>query len=182
MNLLLDVAQTLMSAAPRLVSALCALLKCCIHGRAIPPRTPALGTKAPRRVSTLQDTSVRATSRVLRRRSLWQRGRLDPGPGQGAVQFLAPVGYVAGRSIAINHPHGGVPSVSQLVEHAVRNIDGLTGAHGGPFFAQAHLARALHDEVDLFLVLVVPRHLSPVGLDRKSTRLNSSHRCISYAV
>src|SRR5437764_11142307 len=31
---------------------------------------------------------------------------------------------------------------------------------------------------ELGLVLAVRRH----GLDRKSTRLNSSHRCISYAV
>src|SRR5437879_3697143 len=28
----------------------------------------------------------------------------------------------------------------------------------------------------------LPRRLRGIGLDRKSTRLNSSHRCISYAV
>src|SRR5436189_2628163 len=31
-------------------------------------------------------------------------------------------------------------------------------------------------------VYVVDEHLSPAPGDRKSTRLNSSHRCISYAV
>ena len=32
--------------------------------------------------------------------------------------------------------------------------------------AQAHLAFAFDDEVDFFLLLVVPRHLSAVGLER----------------
>ena len=33
-----------------------------------------------------------------------------------------------------------------------------------PLLAEAHFARALDDEVDFFLLLVVPRHLAAVGL------------------
>src|SRR5262249_45857967 len=38
--------------------------------------------------------------------------------------------------------------------------------YGNLLLAQAHLARAIDDEVDLLLLLVVPRHLSAIGLER----------------
>lgn len=63
------------------------------------------------------------------------------------------------------------------MKNARRNVDGLSRLHGRLFGSQAHLASAFHDEVDFFLLLVVPRHLAAIGLkyymtQRKISRLN----------
>src|SRR5256885_9038521 len=47
---------------------------------------------------------------------------------------------------------------------------------------QGHRPRQLGDWHDLRRVQVPPRHRGPARGDRKSTRLNSSHLVISYAV
>ena len=95
-----------------------------------------------------------------------QRRHFDAGARQRAVEFLPPVGHIAGRTVAVDHAHRSVAGVGQLVEDAWRNVDGLPGLHGDALLAQAHLARALDDEIDLFLLLVVPRHLAAVRLQR----------------
>src|SRR5437879_7744934 len=38
------------------------------------------------------------------------------------------------------------------------------------------------DHLAPWRLLLLPDHATPTVLDRKTTRLNSSHRCISYAV
>src|SRR5438105_11724358 len=48
-----------------------------------------------------------------------------------------------------------------------------------------HIGRRLEAELELYHGLIAQRrraHVQPVGEDRKSTRLNSSHEWISYAV
>ncbi len=94
-----------------------------------------------------------------------QRRGIDAGLGQRAVQFLPPVGHVAGRSVAVKHAQRRVADVGQLVEHAGRDVDGLAGVVSVVRSSPRHIfAGAFDDEVDLFLLLVVPRHLAAVGL------------------
>src|SRR5579871_935964 len=52
------------------------------------------------------------------------------------------------------------------MKDAMRNVDCLAGGHRPAFLAETHLARAFDDEVDLFLVLIMPGDLSAVGLER----------------
>ena len=66
------------------------------------------------------------------------------------------------------------------MEDLVRDVDGLAGSERHALFAEAHFARAFDDEVDFFLLLVVPRHLAAVGLqgdvaDGKVGRLDGAH-------
>ena len=56
--------------------------------------------------------------------------------------------------------------IGELVKHARRNVDRLAGVDRHAFLAEAHFAGALHDEVDLLLLLVVPGHLAAIGLER----------------
>src|ERR1035437_4268301 len=93
-----------------------------------------------------------------------ESGNIDAGARERAVEFLTPVGHIAGGSVAVEHTQRGVADVGQLVEDQVRDVDGLPGGEGHAFFAEAHFAGAFDDEVDFFLLLVVPRHLPPVGL------------------
>src|ERR1035437_8730755 len=101
---------------------------------------------------------------ALRAGSGGEPGNIDAGAGERAVEFLAPVGHVAGGSVAVEHAQRGIADVGQLVEDLVRDVDGLPGVEGHAFFAEAHFAGAFYDEVDFFLLLVVPRHLPSVGL------------------
>src|ERR1035441_6008254 len=54
-----------------------------------------------------------------------QRRDIDAGARQRAVEFLAPVGHVAGRPVAVEHAQRRVADVGQLVEDLVRDVDGL---------------------------------------------------------
>ena len=99
--------------------------------------------------------------RALRPRAVGSGGASTPA-GQRAVQFLPPVGHVARRAVAVEHPQRRVADVGQLVKHPRRDVGGLAGRETSALFAQAHLARAFDDEVDFFLLLVVPRHLAAV--------------------
>src|ERR1035437_1831356 len=101
---------------------------------------------------------------ALRAGSGGKRRDIDAGAGERAVEFLAPVGHVAGGSVAVEHAQRGIADVGQLVEDLVRDVDGLPGVEVHAFFAEAHFAGAFDDEVDFFLLLVVPRHLPSVGL------------------
>src|ERR1035437_3280743 len=93
-----------------------------------------------------------------------ESGNLAAGAGKRAVKFLAPVGDIAGGSVAVEHAQRGIADIGQLVEDLVRDVDGLPGVERHALFAEAHFAGAFDDEVDLFLLLVVPRHLPAVGL------------------
>ena len=104
--------------------------------------------------------------RALRVRACGQRRRFDAGARQRAVEFLPPVGHVARRAVAVDHAQRRVAGIGQLMKDLRRDVDGLPGRHVDALFAQAHLARAFDDEVDLLLLLVVPRHLAAVRLER----------------
>src|ERR1035437_1883150 len=52
-------------------------------------------------------------------------GDIDAGAGKRAVEFLAPVGHVAGGPVAVEHAQRGRADVGQLVEDLVRDVDGL---------------------------------------------------------
>ena len=73
------------------------------------------------------------------------------------------------------------------MEDAPWNVHSLTGSERHLLIAQAHLALALQNQVDFFLILVVPRHLSAVRFkrdvaQRKGFRLNrtrASHQVLS---
>src|ERR1035438_3621862 len=89
---------------------------------------------------------------------------IDAGFGKIAVKFLSPVGDIARWSVAVEHAQRGIADIGQLVEDLVRDVDGLPGVECHALFAEAHFAGAFDDEVDFFLLLVVPRHLPAVGL------------------
>src|ERR1017187_3279834 len=89
---------------------------------------------------------------------------IDAGFGKSAVKFLSPVGDIAGGSVAVEHAQRGIADIGQLVEDLVRDVDGLPGVERHALFAEAHFAGAFDDEVDFFLLLVVPRPLPAVGL------------------
>src|ERR1019366_8669901 len=93
--------------------------------------------------------------------------RVGSGARERAVEFLPPVGHVAGRPVAVEHAQRRVADVGQLVKDPVRNVDGLPGMQHRALLAQAHFSGSFDDEVDLFLLLVVPRHLPPVGLQEQ---------------
>ena len=52
------------------------------------------------------------------------------------------------------------------MESAGRDVDHLSSVQQGFLVAEAHLALSLEDEVDFFLVLIVPGHLSAIWVQR----------------
>src|SRR5690242_16754927 len=114
-----------------------------------------------------------------------QRGSFDTGAWQRSFQFLPPMRHVACRAVAINHSHGRVSGVRQLMKNARRDKDGLAGLYGALFFSQAHLAGAFDNEIDFFLLLVVPGHLAATWLEcyitqRKILRLDRA--CAAHQI
>src|SRR5271157_3162061 len=101
---------------------------------------------------------------ALRASAGGQRRNINAGARERAVEFLAPVGHVAGGPVAVEHAQRRAADVGQLVKYLMRNVDGLPGVQRHALLAEAHFTGALDDEVDLFLLLIVPRHLPPVGL------------------
>src|SRR3712207_9134089 len=83
--------------------------------------------------------------------------------GPGHLKVQVPVSCHPWLHVAVSPDHpdrGGI-------------LDPLTGPHGEDAPSRAQLVVEL---------VHLERHLDPVGVDRKSTRLNSSHANISYAV
>lgn len=87
------------------------------------------------------------------------------GAGEGAGEFLSPVGDVAGGPVAVEHAEGGVAEVGELVEDTGRDVNGLAGGEGLAFLTEAHFAGAFEDEVNLLLLLVVPRDLAAARVE-----------------
>lgn len=75
------------------------------------------------------------------------------------------MGDIAGRAVAVDQAQRHLPEVGHLVKHTRRDRDRLSRNQHCPLRAQAHLAGAFEHQVDLFLLLVVPRHLTAVGLE-----------------
>src|SRR5205807_7402510 len=67
--------------------------------------------------------------------------------------------------------HDALPISGRLLPGGPREVDALAAAAAGPCRLRRHAAAALE-----------PERRSAHGQDRKSTRLNSSHLVISYAV
>ena len=71
--------------------------------------------------------------------------------------------HISGRPIAINHAHGGGACVGELMKKLGRNVNRLACLDGSAFGTQAHFAHAFENQVDFFLLLVVPGDLPPRG-------------------
>jgi formylglycine-generating enzyme required for sulfatase activity len=83
-----------------------------------------------------------------------------------AGQLLPPMRHVSSRTVAVEHPKRRVADVRELVKQAGRNVNGLPARDRLPFLAQAHLPRSFDDEIYFLLLLVVPRHLTALGIER----------------
>ena len=99
-------------------------------------------------------------------RAFGQRRRFHARLRQRAVQFLPPMRDVARRPVAVHHPQRSRADIRELVKDFRWDVNRLACRESCTLLAQAHLAFALDDEVDFFLLLVVPRHLSAVRLER----------------
>src|SRR6185312_527887 len=73
---------------------------------------------------------------------------------------------ISGGPITVNHLQWSAAGVRKLVKHAGRNVDGLPGGDGLTFLAEAHFAGSFENEINFFLLLVMPRHLTAVGIER----------------
>src|ERR1035438_1512520 len=79
---------------------------------------------------------------TLRAGSGGERGDIDAGARERAGEFLAPVGDIARRAVAVEHAQRSVAGIGQLVKDLVRDVDGLPRVQGGPFFPKAHFGRS----------------------------------------
>jgi len=93
----------------------------------------------------------------------WKGGNIDACFGKGAFELLFPVGNISGRAVNVDHSHGLVSRVGQLVKNFGRNEDGLARSNSSAFLAETHFSFSLDDEVNFFLFLVVPRNLASFG-------------------
>jgi len=95
----------------------------------------------------------------------WKGGNIDACFGKGAFELLFPVGNISRWAVNVDHSHGFVSRVGQLVKNFGRNEDGLACSNSSALFAETHLSFSLDDEVDFFLLLVVPRNLASIGFE-----------------
>jgi len=52
------------------------------------------------------------------------------------------------------------------MENPARDVNHLPARHRLALLAETHLPRPLHDEIDLLLLLIVPRHLPALQIER----------------
>lgn len=98
-----------------------------------------------------------------------KRWNFDASSGQRAFQFLAPMCHISGGPITINHSQRGRADISELVKYFWRDIDRLSRTDRDSLVTEAHLTFAFEDKVDLFLVLIVPGHLSTIRIESHVT-------------
>src|SRR5580704_5309087 len=65
-------------------------------------------------------------------------------------------------AVAVNHPHLVSAGICELMIDPGRYIHCLSWLNCGSFRPETHFAFPLQDQVDLFLLLIVPRNLAPV--------------------
>src|SRR5438105_368299 len=99
-------------------------------------------------------------------RAVGKRRSLMAGTRQSALEFLPPMCHISGWPVTVDHAHRRGLGIRELMEHAWRDVDSLSSVDHGSLVSEAHLALSLNDEVDLFLVLVVPGHLPAVWIER----------------
>jgi hypothetical protein len=75
------------------------------------------------------------------------------------------MGNISCRAVNVDHSHGFVSRVGQLVKNFGRNEDGLACSNSLAFLAETHFSFSLDDKVNLFLLLVVPRNLASIRLE-----------------
>ena len=79
--------------------------------------------------------------------------------GQRSIQLLPPVCDVAPGAIDINHVHWLVAGIGELVKKCRRHENRLSRPDRTALRTDTDFALALYDEINLLLLLVVPRHL-----------------------
>jgi hypothetical protein len=90
----------------------------------------------------------------------------DACAGQRAAQLLTPVGNITRRGVAVQHPHGCVAYVCDLVEDPGWDIGCLAGFQYLTLSAEAHFSGSLYYIVNFFLLLIMPWHLSTLWVER----------------
>src|ERR1041385_3240749 len=120
------------------------------------------------------DSAAKRTLLLLRRlRALRLRAcreRRDAalaGFRQRAVQFLAPVRHVSARAVDIDHVHRLAASVGELMKLRWRHVHTLTRLDRAALLAHANFPFPLDDEINLLLLLIVPRYLAAVRLENR---------------
>ncbi len=103
---------------------------------------------------------------VLRSGTCGERRGLSTRSRQSAFEFLPPMRNIPGRPVTINHDHRPGACIRELMENFWRYIDSLSCSNFGPFLSEAHLTATFEDQINLFLLLVMPRHLSAVCVER----------------
>ena len=92
-------------------------------------------------------------------------GNIDACFGKGAFELLFPMGNISRWAVNVDHSQGFISRVGQLVKNFGRNEDGLARSNSSAFFAETHFSFSLDDEVNFFLLLVVPRNLASFGFE-----------------
>ena len=72
---------------------------------------------------------------------------------------------ITSRTIDVDHSHGLVSGIGQLMKNFGGNEDRLAGSDGSAFLAETHFTLTFDDEVNLFLFLIVPRDLTAFGFE-----------------
>src|SRR5271170_505960 len=91
-----------------------------------------------------------------RKRRRWR----DACTRECAIKFLTPVRNIAGGTVNVEHSGGSGANVGELVENTGRNENGLASLQNRLLGAKAHFARAFENKINLFLLLIVPGHLT----------------------
>ena len=103
---------------------------------------------------------------MLRGSARGQRGNIDSRFRKSASKLLTPMGNVTGGSIAVKHSAFAIRKIGELVKHLPRDVNGLSRADSKSFPTETHFGLAFENKVNFFLLLVVPRHLPAVWLER----------------
>jgi hypothetical protein len=73
---------------------------------------------------------------------------------------------VSSWTVAVKKTGRHIREVSQLVKDPTRNVNDLSGAKHLKFIPKCHFSFAFKDHIDLFIGMVVPRHLAAIWFER----------------
>lgn len=100
----------------------------------------------------------------MRAGAFGKSGNIDSGTRKRPVEFLTPVSHVTSRTVAIDHAERSAADIRELMEDTRGNVNHLASSERLAFLAETHFAGSLDDEVNLFLLLIVPWHLTAIGI------------------